>query len=94
MHAHLAQAHAPTHSHTATHRHAPTPTPTHTPPHLAHIVIGVALQLDGDALAQPRAQRLAGVAAQLHMDGVVRQAGGAKALGDLGCEAPTARQGE
>ncbi len=51
--------------------------------YLADIVVGISLQLQRDALAQPRAQALAGMAAQLDMDGVIWQASCAKALGDL-----------
>jgi hypothetical protein len=47
---------------------------------LRHIVVGIALQLQGDARAQPGAQALPGVPSQLHVDGVVGQPGAAKAL--------------
>jgi hypothetical protein len=39
---------------------------------LADIVVAFAFELEGDALGEPRAERLAGGALQADMDGVVR----------------------
>ena len=50
---------------------------------LADVVVGVALELQGDAGREPGAQRLPGVPAQLDVDRVRRQAHRAKALGHL-----------
>src|SRR5262249_7662763 len=50
---------------------------------LADIVVGVALELESHAVRQPGAEALASGAGQLHVDGVVRQALVAIALGDF-----------
>ena len=57
---------------------------------LANVVIGVALQLQRDAGAQPRAQALPGVPGQLDVDRVLWQAPAAKALGHLRAQPRTA----
>ena len=51
--------------------------------YLGNIVIGVSLQLNGDAAAQPGSQRLASVPSQLDVNGVCRQACLAKLLRHL-----------
>ena len=50
---------------------------------LADIVVALALEFEGDAAREPGAEALPGGAGQLDVDGVVRQAGMAVALGDL-----------
>ena len=50
---------------------------------LADIVVGVAVELEGDAAGEERAEALAGRAGELRHDGVVRQAVVAVALGDF-----------
>lgn len=50
---------------------------------LAHIVVGVTLQLQGDPWAQPGAHALPCMACQPHMDGRPRKARTAEALGHL-----------
>ncbi len=53
---------------------------------LAHVVVGVALQVQGDPPGQEGAQALAGRAGQRHGDGVVGQALAAVAAGELVAE--------
>ena len=53
---------------------------------LAHVVVGVALEVQGDAPGQEGAQALAGRAGQGDGDGVVGQALAAVAAGELGAE--------
>src|SRR5262245_9173478 len=50
---------------------------------LADIVVGVAFELEGHAAREPSAEALAGRSGQAHVNGVVRQAVVAIALGDL-----------
>src|SRR5262249_22297278 len=50
---------------------------------LADIVVGVALELEGHPVREPGAEALASGAGQLHVDGVMRQALMAVALGDF-----------
>src|SRR5262249_22062922 len=50
---------------------------------LADIVVGVALEFESHAVREPGAEALAGGAGQLHVDGVVRQALVAIALGNF-----------
>ena len=50
---------------------------------LADIVVGIAFELEGDAAREPGAEALPGGAGEAHVDGVVRQAVMAVALGDL-----------
>ncbi len=50
---------------------------------LAHVVAGVAFELEGDALGQEGAEGLAGRAVELDVNGVFGEAGGAVAAGDL-----------
>ena len=53
---------------------------------LAQVVVGVALEGEGDALRHKRPEALAGRAAEVELDRVLGQAGGAVAAGDLGAE--------
>ena len=48
---------------------------------LADIVVGVAVELEGDAAREPGAEALAGGAGEAHVDGAVGQAGMAVTLG-------------
>ena len=50
---------------------------------LADIVVGVAVELEGDAARQPGAKRLTGAAGEAHVNGAVGQAGMAVTLGHL-----------
>src|SRR4051812_46348497 len=53
---------------------------------LADIVVGIALELEGHAVCEPRAEALAGGAGELHVDGAVGQPFVAVTLGDLARE--------
>src|SRR5205823_6715557 len=50
---------------------------------LAEVVVGVALELDGDAVGEPRAEALSGGAGELDADGLGRQPLATVAAGDL-----------
>src|SRR5581483_9125052 len=50
---------------------------------LAHIIVRITLELEGDAARKPGAERLAGGADEAHVDGVVRKPRVSVTLGDL-----------